>query len=104
MKLNQTLAAARPIVKLAQASTPRTCVAARSYATTNQSSSSSTSPESRRRSVTPFNDDGYVPWTDLSAGEKAARATQQSFNFGMVAVGLVLTVCLSAVSATANKC
>ncbi|KAJ3574067.1 hypothetical protein NPX13_g4491 [Xylaria arbuscula] len=41
--------------------------------------------------VTPFNDDGFVPWRELSAAEKASRATQQSFNFGLVAVGLVLT-------------
>jgi import inner membrane translocase subunit TIM21 len=42
--------------------------------------------------VTPFNDDGFTPWNELSTGEKAARATQQSFNFGFVVVGLVLTV------------
>lgn len=44
-----------------------------------------------RRSVTPFNDDGRVPWTDLSAREKTGRAAQQTFNFGMVIVGVVLT-------------
>lgn len=59
----------------------------RRFATTQQSSSA----ESRRRAVTPFNDDGHVPWTQLSAGEKTARATQQTFNFGMVIVGLVMT-------------
>ncbi|KAI1177441.1 import inner membrane translocase subunit tim-21 [Nemania sp. FL0916] len=47
--------------------------------------------ESRRKAVTPFNDDGFVPWSELSTLEKASRATQQSFNFGLVAVGLVLT-------------
>ncbi|KYK59355.1 import inner membrane translocase subunit tim-21 [Drechmeria coniospora] len=46
----------------------------------------------KRRGVTPFNDDGHVPWSELSAVEKTARATQQSFNFGMIIVGLVLTV------------
>jgi hypothetical protein len=61
------------------------------YATQHQQSGSAA--ESRRRSVTPFNDDGHVPWTELSAGEKTARAAQQTFNFGMVIVGLVLTVC-----------
>ena len=60
---------------------------ARRYATQPGSA-----PESRRRAVTPFNDDGNVPWTQLSAGEKTARAAQQTFNFGMVVVGLVLTV------------
>lgn len=48
-------------------------------------------PGPRRRSVTPLNDDGVVPWSELSAAEKAARATQQSFNFGMVVLGLVFT-------------
>ncbi|KAL7963364.1 TIM21 domain-containing protein [Trichoderma compactum] len=48
-------------------------------------------PKARRRSVTPFNDTGFVPWNELSAAEKAARATQQSYNFGMVIVGLVCT-------------
>ncbi|KAK1752107.1 mitochondrial import inner membrane translocase subunit tim21 [Echria macrotheca] len=44
-----------------------------------------------RKAVTPFNDDGRVPWTHLSMGEKTGRAAQQTFNFGMVIVGLVLT-------------
>ena len=64
----------------------------RHYATTN--------PESKRRAVTPFNDDGHIPWTNLSAAEKTARATQQTFNFGMVLVGLVLTVCALAPPST----
>lgn len=87
MSLKQASSIARPIVNLAGAPTLRSSsIAARSYATNNKG------PESRRRSVTPFNDDGHVQWGDLSAGEKASRATQQTFNFGMVAVGLVLTV------------
>jgi import inner membrane translocase subunit TIM21 len=65
-------------------------ILSRQYATQHQQSGSA--PESRRRAVTPFNDDGHVPWTELSAGEKTARAAQQTFNFGMVIVGLVLTV------------
>lgn len=32
-----------------------------------------------------------MPWKDLSIGEKAARTTQQSFNFGIVALGIGLT-------------
>ncbi|KAL2131261.1 hypothetical protein VTI74DRAFT_5316 [Chaetomium olivicolor] len=60
----------------------------RSYATQHQQSTGS---ESRRRAVTPFNDDGHVPWSELSAGEKTGRAAQQTFNFGMVILGLVLT-------------
>jgi hypothetical protein len=49
-------------------------------------------PKPKRRNVTPFNDTGFVPWSELSKTEKAARATQQSYNFGMIIVGLVLTV------------
>jgi hypothetical protein len=45
-----------------------------------------------RRQVTVLNDDGRVNWGDLSGREKAARTTQQTFNFAFVAVGLVLTV------------
>lgn len=60
----------------------------RPYATHHHQSAA----ESRRRAVTPFNDDGRVPWTELSAGEKTARAAQQTFNFGMVILGVVLTV------------
>ncbi|CAK7198796.1 mitochondrial import inner membrane translocase subunit tim21 [Sporothrix eucalyptigena] len=76
---------------------PLTPALARAYATQHQnqssssSSSSSSSTTSRRRSVTPFNDDGHVPWTELSGGEKTARAAQQTFNLGMVIVGVVLT-------------
>ncbi|KAI1426845.1 import inner membrane translocase subunit tim-21, mitochondrial [Xylaria sp. FL1777] len=61
----------------------------RSYATHHDTAKKST--VSRRKAVTPFNDDGFVPWRELSAAEKVSRATQQSFNFGLVVVGLVLT-------------
>lgn len=44
-----------------------------------------------RRGVTVFNDDGRVPWGQLSPAEKVARTTQQSFNGGIVVLGLVLT-------------
>ncbi|TDZ47195.1 Mitochondrial import inner membrane translocase subunit TIM21 [Colletotrichum trifolii] len=46
---------------------------------------------SKRKKITPFNDTGAVPWSQLSAGEKAARATQQTFNFGLILAGLVVT-------------
>ncbi|KAF4126677.1 mitochondrial import inner membrane translocase subunit TIM21 [Geosmithia morbida] len=62
----------------------------RSYATQNSLGTTPT-PQPRRRTITPFNDDGRVAWKDLSSGEKASRATQQTFNFGMIVVGLVLT-------------
>jgi hypothetical protein len=45
-----------------------------------------------RRQVTVTNDDGRVHWSDLSGREKVARSTQQSFNFGMVVVGVIMTV------------
>lgn len=60
--------------------------ARRTYATPGGSSSAS-----KRRSVTPFNDDGHVPWSQLSGAEKTARAAQQSFNFGFILVGVGLT-------------
>jgi import inner membrane translocase subunit TIM21 len=69
--------------------TVRSAPRARSYAT--QNSLGTTAPQSKRRTVTPFNDDGHVPWNQLSAAEKTARATQQSFNFGMIIAGVVLT-------------
>ncbi|KAI1461560.1 import inner membrane translocase subunit tim-21, mitochondrial [Annulohypoxylon moriforme] len=61
----------------------------RGYAT--QHGLGNNSAASKRRAITPFNDDGNVPWHQLSIGEKASRATQQTFNFGLVIVGLVLT-------------
>ncbi|KAK0645691.1 TIM21-domain-containing protein, partial [Cercophora newfieldiana] len=44
-----------------------------------------------RRAITPFNDDGRIPWSSLTATEKTSRAAQQSFNFGLVLVGITLT-------------
>lgn len=64
---------------------------ARTYATQTGLGATGT-PKPKRRNVTPFNDTGSVPWRELSGTEKAARATQQSYNFGMILVGLVLTV------------
>ncbi|KAK5111687.1 hypothetical protein LTR62_004793 [Meristemomyces frigidus] len=45
----------------------------------------------RHRRVTVTNDTGAVPWKHLSLGEKAARATQQSFNLSLILVGITLT-------------
>ncbi|GAP87276.1 putative mitochondrial import inner membrane translocase subunit TIM21 [Rosellinia necatrix] len=69
--------------------TPLRPLVRRSYATHHDRGKNPTA--SRRRAVTPFNDTGFVPWSELSVVEKASRATQQSFNFGLVIVGLVLT-------------
>ncbi|KAK8042705.1 mitochondrial import inner membrane translocase subunit tim21 [Apiospora phragmitis] len=65
----------------------------RSYATHHGlgTTTTTTTTGPRRKTVTPFNDDGQVPWHQLSAAEKTARATQQSFNLGLMFVGFVLT-------------
>ena len=61
----------------------------RFYATLNTLGDSKVSS---RKQVTVRNDDGRVQWKDLSVGEKAARTTQQTFNFGVVFLGLGMTV------------
>lgn len=91
--MNQTTSriAARPITLLRLPPTLGP-ILPRFYATQQPSENAAQTPASKRRAVTPFNDTGFVPWKELSGAEKAARATQQSFNFGLVIVGLVLTV------------
>lgn len=54
--------------------------------------SSGNPPSSSRKQVTIVNDDGRIQWKDLSVREKAARTTQQTFNFGIVLSGLLMTV------------
>ena len=49
-------------------------------------------PSSSRRAVTVTSDDGRYEWSELTTTEKAARTTQQSFNFLLVAAGAVGTV------------
>jgi import inner membrane translocase subunit TIM21 len=61
------------------------------------SSSLPKDPTSRKRAVTVLNDTGRVPWTNLSFGEKAARTTQQTFNFSLVLLGLGATIGVSTV-------
>lgn len=63
--------------------------ARRSYATSDSLGGAKTS---WRKQVTVRNDDGRVQWNDLTTREKAARTTQQTFNFGVVLAGLVGTV------------
>ena len=68
----------------------------RYYATSN--TLAGTTKSSPRKQVTIGNDDGRVPWGQLSPREKAARTTQQTFNFGVIlagAVGLVRQLFLS---------
>lgn len=57
----------------------------RSYAGQNNSTTS-------RRAITVTSDDGRYSWAELSTGEKAARTTQQTFNFVLVAGGAAATV------------
>ena len=61
----------------------------RRYATSNTLSGSK---ESSRKQVTVRSDDGRVQWSDLTTGEKAARTTQQTFNFGVILLGFGMTV------------
>ncbi|KAK0118294.1 mitochondrial import inner membrane translocase subunit tim21 [Cadophora gregata] len=69
----------------------RPILAARFYATQTGLGTTSTTPRPKRKTVTPFNDDGRVAWGELSTGEKAARTTQQTFNFSFILLGAVLT-------------
>jgi len=71
--------------------TLRPILAARMYATQTGLGTTSGAPRPRRKTVTPFNDDGRVAWGELSVGEKAARTTQQTFNFSFILLGAVLT-------------
>ncbi|KAI0470154.1 import inner membrane translocase subunit tim-21, mitochondrial [Xylaria cf. heliscus] len=80
----------RPIAASSIVAPLRPLLVQRSYAT-HHDLGSKKSAASRRRAVTPFNDNGVVPWSELSPAEKVSRATQQSFNFGLVVVGVVLT-------------
>lgn len=78
------------LLKSCQPVTVTALIARRNYASTGGSSGAS-SANTKRRAVTPFNDDGHVPWTNLSGAEKTARAAQQTFNFGFILVGVGLT-------------
>lgn len=65
---------------------------ARGYATLGKLEGSSKGSTAPRKAVTVTNDDGRVPWNDLTRGEKAARTTQQTFNWGIVLAGATGTV------------
>lgn len=82
-------------VRSALTLTPFTVVQLRcrnaSSSTTSSSLPKDAASSSRRRAVTIVNDTGAVPWKELSLGEKAARTTQQSFNLGIVLLGVGLT-------------
>jgi import inner membrane translocase subunit TIM21 len=55
-----------------------------------QGTASSSGP--RRKQISVISDDGRLRWSELSGKEKVARATQQSFNFMIVVIGVVMTV------------
>ena len=59
----------------------------RHYATSN--TLAGTKQPSGRKQVTISNDDGRVPWGQLSSGEKVARTTQQTFNLGVILAGAI---------------
>ena len=60
----------------------------RAYATQSSLGSSPSSKPTSRRAITVTSDDGRYDWGELSAGEKAARTTQQTFNTLLVVAGL----------------
>ncbi|KAK7748599.1 mitochondrial import inner membrane translocase subunit tim21 [Cytospora paraplurivora] len=90
MKTIATASILRPATLLKSCQPVAPLIAQRNYASTGGSSGAS-SANTKRRAVTPFNDDGHVPWTNLSGAEKTARAAQQTFNFGFILVGVGLT-------------
>ncbi|KAH7375131.1 import inner membrane translocase subunit tim-21 [Plectosphaerella cucumerina] len=89
MKISPSTLAIRAPAALSPAAPQIRPFLLRQYAT--QTSLGTTPQGPKRKKVTAFNDDGHVPWSELSTGEKASRATQQSFNFGMIITGIVLT-------------
>ncbi|PSN69286.1 TIM21-domain-containing protein [Corynespora cassiicola Philippines] len=59
--------------------------------TTHSSSSPPPPPPPPRKQISVASDTGAVRWSELSPAEKASRTVQQSFNLGIVLVGVVLT-------------
>jgi len=68
-----------------------TCIHPALFATLPRRLSYTSSSSTKRRTVTPLNDDGHLPWSDLTAAEKTGRAVQQTVNLSLVLVGLALT-------------
>ena len=89
-RLGAAVAAKFPQQLLSTKTVRRKClpsVSHRYYATSN--TLAGTTKTLSRKQVTIGNDDGRVPWGQLSAGEKASRTTQQTFNFGVILAGAV---------------
>jgi import inner membrane translocase subunit TIM21 len=57
-----------------------------------------------RKHISVISDDGRYKWSELSGKEKVARATQQSFNFVIVILGVVMTVSFLGEMTTATFC
>ena len=83
----QTLQPARPTVT--SLCLPRLAPSIRLYSSIGVGHT----PKASRKQVTVTTDDGRVHWQDLTVREKAARTTQQTFNFGIVLAGFFGTVC-----------
>ncbi|TAQ85819.1 hypothetical protein B7494_g5861 [Chlorociboria aeruginascens] len=71
--------------------TLRPVLVKRLYATQTGLGTTPSTPQPKRKTVTPFNDDGRISWGNLSAKEKVARTTQQTFNFSFIILGAILT-------------
>ncbi|KAI1004378.1 hypothetical protein K3495_g3833 [Podosphaera aphanis] len=48
-------------------------------------------PTTKRKSINILNDNGLVPWSELSGKERVARLTQQTINLSLIAVGAALS-------------
>ncbi|KAK6598175.1 hypothetical protein H4I95_08785 [Botrytis cinerea] len=81
----------RAVSLLSLPSSLRPLLLSRLYATHTGLGTTNASSQPKRKAVTTFNDDGRVPWRDLSRREKVSRTTQQTFNLGTVLVGTALT-------------
>lgn len=89
--IRPSIAKQLPSLYIFQAGTRPAIVTSQQTCAASTSSTPNDAAAPRRRAVTVVNDTGRVPWTSLSPAEKIARTTQQSFNFGIVALGVVLT-------------
>ena len=79
----------RTVASISHIHKPLLSTVSRQYATSDSIGGHKTSS---RKQVTVRNDDGRVQWNDLTTVEKAARTTQQTFNFGVILVGVFGTV------------
>ncbi|KAM0124190.1 hypothetical protein ACHAO1_011107 [Botrytis cinerea] len=85
------LPSTKAVSLLSLPSSLRPLLLSRLYATHTGLGTTNASSQPKRKAVTTFNDDGRVPWRDLSRREKVSRTTQQTFNLGTVLVGTALT-------------